>query len=58
MQYKLVGVGPDGPIMVRNYQAPHANEGTPKRMHRSRKDWDAMSSTLFRMRPLLKGLRP
>lgn len=58
MRYKLVGVGPDGPIMVRNYNAPHANEGTPKRVRRPRTAWNALSSTLFRMRPLLKGLRP
>lgn len=37
MRYKLVGVGPDGPIMVRNYQAPHANEGTPQRKVRGTK---------------------
>lgn len=58
MRYKLFAVGPNGPIMVRTYQAPHANEGTPQRVRRSRKAWNAVSSTLFRMRPLLKGLRP
>ena len=37
MRYKLIGYGPDGPIMVRNYQAPHANEGTPQRKVRGEK---------------------
>ena len=54
-------IGPDNtliPLVSVEYKAPHANRPTPMKVHRPRKVWDQLHSTLWRTRPLLKGLRP